>query len=175
MGLHTRAWIVAAVAALVVMPVAPAEAAPTSMSGTLMGSGTISPGLVPLSGNPQSMTLSGTATLALADATVGGDVASANCSFSGGSSGLFANETSALGTGTLVGGCAGAGVVTGMPFSASCSLQYVRELFKLLNGTCSVTANGSTTVVTFTGFCSFLPTTLTPTTSYDLSCGFAAA
>lgn len=175
MGLMKRAGVCAVVAALVLGPVAPAEAGPTVEWGTLIGSGTISPGLVPVTGNPQSVSLTATATQAFADAAVGGDVATVDCSFSGSSSGVFVNETSGLGTGTLVGGCAGAGTVTGMELSAWCSLHYVREMLMTLNGTCAVTVSGSTTTVTFAGFCSYRPSTLLPTTTYDLLCGFTAA
>lgn len=174
MGFPRRAGVFAVVAALVLGPVAPGEAAPTVTAGTFIGSGTLSPGLTPLTGTPQSIAIAGSGAELFAGAGLGADAARVNCSFQGSSSGVFANETSGLGSGTLVGGCSGT-TELGSAFVASCSLDYFRELAHLLSGGCTVSVGGATTTVSLAGVFMFTPTSGMPTQSFSMVALLAAA
>ena len=174
MGFPQRAGVFAVVAALVLGLVAPAEAEPTATVGTFLGSGTLSPGLTPLTGTPQSIEITGTGAELFAGAGFGADAATVNCSFSGSSSGVFANETSGLGSGTLLGGCSGT-TELGSAFVASCTLDYFRELAHLLNGGCTVSVGNTTTAVSLAGVFTFIPTSGMPTTSFNIVAHMVAA
>lgn len=148
----------------------PAEA--TGVGATVVtGSGTISPGLTPnpTAGTPQSVTFTGTAAGAFVNDVPDVDAGSVSCAFSGSSSGIFANESSGLGSGTVTGGCSGTGVL-GSGVTVTCSFSYVRlESVVTITGTCTATVDGATFTATTAGAFVFVPTTLTPTTSYVLA------
>lgn len=173
MGLRRQARIVALVAALVVVPTAPGEAAPTAYAGIMVASGTASPGLFMLTPLPQSIALTAAANQVFLGTPYAAQLAAASCSFSGTSSGTFGDEVLPLGSGKLTGGCSGPGP-NGGSFSASCALDYIREGLQYIEGTCAVTIGGNSSTLTFDGVFMFIPTSQQPTTSFQLFGKFTA-
>lgn len=147
----------------------PAPAATGGGATIVLGSGTISPGLTPTTGSPQSVTFTGTAAGAFAGVTAA-EVGSMSCSFSGSSSGLFANETSLVGSGKVTGVCVGVSVL-GQSVTIECLFDYFRlGPVVTITGTCLITVGSILKVDAgvVVGAFVFVPTTASPTTSYAL-------
>lgn len=147
----------------------PAPAATGGGATIVLGSGTISPGLTPVSGSPQSVTFTGTAAGGFAGLTAA-EVGSMSCSFSGGSAFEFYAETSLLGSGKVAGACVGVSVL-GQNVTIECLFTYYRlGPAVTITGTCLIVVGGilkvDATVVV--GAFVFVPTTASPTTSYAL-------
>lgn len=156
-------------AVAVLAPGAPAEAQGVG-AVAVVGDGTISPGLTPnpTAGTVQNVTFTGTAAGAFVNGVPDADVGSMSCAFSGTSGGLFAQESSLVGTGTVSGGCSGTGVA-GSTVTVSCTFDYFRlGPAVTITGSCTATVDGVTFTATAGGAFVFVPTTVSPTTSYVL-------
>lgn len=171
---------IAIVGAMAVMAPGSAHAATGVSATAVTGSGTISPGLTPVSGSPQSVTFTGQAAGLFVSADIQ-DVGALSCSFSGGSADTtltpgpldFSDETSLAGEGTVTGSCTGTGVL-GNTATITCSFEYLRLTgLVVIVGTCDATAGGTTITARAVGVFGFAPTTASPTTSYALA-GVAA-
>lgn len=170
---------IAIVGAMAVLAPGTAHAATAAATTVVTGSGTISPGLTPTTGSPQSVTFTGTAAGAFVTDTPDVDAGQMSCSFSGGSGvttlgmGMFVNETSLYGEGTVSGSCTGVGVL-GSVVTISCTFDYLRlGGIVVIEGTCTATVDGVTFTASAAGTFVFVPTTASPTTSYALA-GVAA-
>jgi hypothetical protein len=143
-------------------------------AAVVVGSGTISPGLSTVP-TPQSFTfttanLGSVPSVAAGATTNGGAFAGTiNCSF-GGNSTLAGGETSAAGLGTGSGTCGTAVGVAGTSGSLACTLTYIRVgpiVVVILSCTATVNGNSNNTGVGVGAFL-FVPTSVNPTTSYQL-------
>jgi hypothetical protein len=149
-------------------------------AAVVVGSGTISPGLTTVP-TPQTFTfstanLAGAPSVAAGVSTNGGAFAgTVNCSFTGNST-LAGGETSAVGEGTGSGGCSSAAGVAGTSGSISCTIiLYVRiGAFVDVVLSCTITINGNPANHAIeVAICVFIPTSVNPTTSYQLVCAVA--
>ena len=137
--------------AAAVLPAVPANANPSVANAVVEGSGTISPGLgTSTTPTAQTVTFSGTAT-----GHFNGTPGSCTISFTGTGVG-----TPATASGSGSASCSGTGI------SISCQVSYQRTGVVVAgSGSCTGTVHGTLSVV-----CVFSPTSVNPTTSYELAC-----
>jgi hypothetical protein len=147
----------------------------------VVGSGTISPGLTTVPTN-QSFTfttgnLASLPSVAAGVSTNGGaSVVTLNCVFNGNST-IAGGETSAAGLGVGSGSCTTATGVAGTTYSAVCSLTYIRVgPIVIVVLVCVTVINGNpNNSGTAVGAFLFVPTSVNPTTSYQLAGAAALA
>jgi hypothetical protein len=148
------------------------------MAATMVGSGTISPGLTTRP-TPQSFTMTSAniasfpSIMAGASNNGGAVAGTMTCSFSG-SSTLAGGETTAAGLGTGSGSCGTAAGIAGTSGWITCSLTYIRVgPFWEIVITCTSTVNGNSNNSGIgIGICAWVPTSVNPTTSYQIVCQF---
>jgi hypothetical protein len=145
-------------------------------AAVVFGSGTISPGLTTVP-TPQTFTFStaimpSVPSVAVGASTNGGAFAGTiNCSFSGNST-IAGGETSAAGVGTGSGSCNTGVGLAGTNGAITCTtLTYIRvgALVVVVLNPCTATVNGNPNNSGLgVGVFLFVPTSVNPTTGYDL-------
>lgn len=175
--LRRSSLLVAVAAGIVLLPAAPAHASPGTAEGTILGSGTLSPGVLPGPLGTQAVSISGQITgtfvgVGANQATFG--AGTLPCQFNGGITGIWPFKTM-----TLEGGCAGVAAngvgVTLRNCTLTSGFMPFLPPFTVLNGTCDQAldppplGSGPVTTSTLTSTLSLAiaPTSTAPTTSFS--------